>query len=135
MTTRIERIGGSFAPPLSEDLLSDYYQEIVKVPEESQLGDYLRTLLKCCNAWWELPESEAIDTEPHPSGRGTVVKLAQEYQERLFDLIPWMEELNTMGNVFEQIPPTDRLRNIAFHLLWHVKELCLDREPITSDKL
>lgn len=28
-----------------------------------------------------------------------------------------------------------KLRDIAFHLIWHVRELALDREPTTQDKL
>lgn len=33
-----------------------------------------------------------------------------------------------------EIEPTP-IRNMAFHLLWHVRELNLDREPMTSDKI
>ncbi len=38
------------------------------------------------------------------------------------------------GLPYPQREPTP-LRDMAYHLLWHVKELSLDREPLTNDQL
>lgn len=71
------------------------------------------------------------------NGVGVVVPLEEEEIKRIWDHVPWKEELDMYSAVFEEIPPgTNRdLRNAAFHLLWYGRELELDREPMTTDKL
>jgi len=131
------QIGGSFAPPLSDEKIKQYTDLIATLPDKTQVKDCLLKLLKCCTEWWNQPESTG-QGKPHPSGRGFIVDLDQPIQDALFDSIPWMEELDIMSNaqgtgVFDAL--TGDVRHMAFHLLWHAKELCLDREPMTSDKL
>lgn len=131
-----QRIGGSFAPPLTDDLLAKYQTLINAVPAGQQLRDALNDCMACCRKWWDLPESTGEGT-PHLSGRGKVIDLDLPTAEALFDHIPWEEELDTFAKLFNEIDPQEKrdLRNAAFHLLWHVKELNMDREPITTDKL
>lgn len=135
-------IGGSFAPPLTDAKLAAYRDLIDALPP-SAVRDALDTLHKCCAEWWELPESSGTETRPHAVGIGTVVDLDEPSKTALYDLIPWAHELNAMGGwtdatgyhagLFDDL--RGELRDAAFHLLWHVKELDLDREPITNDKL
>mgnify|MGYP000974726190 CR=1 FL=1 len=128
------QIGGSFAPPLSDELL-DKYQALIS-QSQGAIKDALTTLLTCCRKWWELPESVG-GGNAHPSGRGFVVELDHTIKESLWDLIPWPHEIKAMESLLNTLDPVGQkdLRNAAFHLLWHVKELDLDREPITTDKL
>lgn len=129
------RFGGSFAPPLTEELLASYKSQIDSL-ETSPLKDALTKVHECCTAWWDVPESTG-GGRPHPSGAGTIVDLDDDLKQKLFDAIPWKEELAMYQSLFDGIDPVGQrdLRNAAFHLLWHAKELELDREPITNDKL
>lgn len=126
------RIGGTFAPPLDESTLVSYHTTITQL-QDSQVKEYLIKVYECVAAWWNLPESSGEGT-PHPSGRGTIVDLTEEVKKELWDLIPWQEELNIISGVFDTLP-AGQIRNMAFHLLWHVNELNLDREPMTADKI
>lgn len=125
--------GGSFAPPLTDKLLSSYAQLAAGAPPE--IKDAMQTLLKCVCQWWDLPESSGKEgTEPHLSGKGTIVTLDSEIADALWDNIPWIHELQMLEKLFETITSAP-LRNAAHHLLWFAKELELGREPITADKL
>ena len=127
--------GGSFAPPLTDELLASYKALAKTAPPA--IGDAMQTLLNCCRKWWDLPESSLSATTPHLSGRGTVVPLDEPIKQALYEHIPYEDELNVFGQRFETIDATSQreLRNAAFHLLWHARELEMDREPITTDKL
>lgn len=129
------RIGGSFAPPLSDELIAKYTHMVDDLPP-SPVKDGMSVLLHCCGVWWDLPESNGTK-QPHGSGTGTITNLEDDHKKALWDHIPWDHELNSIQALFDTIDPeTQRdLRNAAFHLLWHVKELNLDREPLTTDKL
>lgn len=132
-----QRVGGSFAPPLSDELLKKYETMIEALPARSQVKDAMQRLLDCCAKWWDLPDPQGTDTRPHASGVGTIVDLHEHHAEVLWDHIPWTEELNGMSKLFDGIDNDSQreLRDAAHHLLWHVKELDLDREPLTADKL
>lgn len=140
-----KQFGGTFAPPLSDELLSAYAATVNALPA-GRLKEALNTLLRCCQAWWDLPESNGTASRRHPSGRGQIVDLSADHMQALWDLIPWSaasnghgqpDELEAIQSLCDGIDPVrDRdLRNLAFHLLWHVKELDLDREPLTADQL
>ena len=65
--------------------------------------------------------------------------LSQSLIETLWDVTPWMRELDLLSTpradgLFDGLP-SGELRDMAFHLLWHVKEITLDREPMTRDKV
>lgn len=133
---RPQRFGGTFAPPLTDDLLDQYGSLVASLPAKSEVRDALSSLLGCCRAWWAEPESTG-GSRAHPSGRGLITDLDKDIQERLFDAIPWQAELEHYKVLLDGIDAVAQpvLRNAAFHLLWHAQELCLDREPMTSDKL
>lgn len=133
-----QRIGGTFAPPLTDELLDKYEDLADEI--EGPVAEAMMTLAKCCRKWWNLPDSEGlVGRKDHPSGVGTIIPLDEKIQKDLYDLIPWDHELAAIQSLFDNMPsetPEDKeYRNAAFHLLWHVKELNLDREPITNDLL
>lgn len=129
-------VGGSFAPPLSDKLLGEYKKKIDEL-EASPVKDALEVVLNCCEKWWKLPEAKDTLKTPHASGRGLMVSLQDDQAKALEKHIPWSHELEGIAGVFDTIDPEkDKgLRDAAFHLLWHVKELDLGREPLTSDQL
>lgn len=133
-----------FAPPLTDELLAEYETLIEGMPDElAETRDAMRDCLACVKAWWELPES----TLPGERWRirNTVTKKDQEYRvvpledehiSALYDVTPWMRELAAMEPLFDALPLSPpALRDAAHHLLWHAKEVSLDREPLTADKL
>ena len=129
-------IGGSFAPPLTDAKL-DEYELLIEALSISPLKDGLMALLKCCRSWWALPESKAAECWQHESGKGIVIPLELAHQKSLWNEIPWTHEIQAIEVLSDKIDPIAQkdLRDAAFHLLWHVKELDLDREPMTADKL
>jgi hypothetical protein len=128
-------LGGSFAPPLTDDKLSQYAALVAELPEKTRLREALEGLLNCCRQWWELPESTSPG-RPHPVGVGLIVDLDDSIAATLWEHIPWDDELAAIQAQLDGIDPANApLRDAAFHLLWHVKELASDREPLTADKL
>jgi hypothetical protein len=128
-------VGGSFSPPLSDAKLADYRSAIELLQPKSRLREALEILLNCCEQWWEQPESTGSG-RPHPVGIGLIVDLDDSIAAALWEHIPWNDELDAFQKLFDAIEPADAtLRNMAFHLLWHARELALDREPMTNDKL
>ena len=132
---RTLRVGGSFAPPLTDELLDKY--EALAAAAPADIGDAMRVLLACGRKWWDLPESGLEVSAPHPVGAGTIVPLDEPIAKALWEHIPWADELAMFGARFETIDPHTHgeLRDAAHHLLWHVKELDLGREPLTTDRL
>jgi len=122
------------APPLTDELLEQYKVTIDSLPND-ELKDALQTLLACSAAWWELPESlrKPIAKVQTPTQEQPIVPLEEHHVEQLDRTTPWMKDIMAMEVLFDQL--TGDLRNMAFHLSWHAKELTLDREPLTSDKL
>jgi hypothetical protein len=131
-----------FAPPFSDDLLKTYEKLITDV-KESELKDYLKSLYKCVNHWWGLPDSKETPVKKWAFKRsnGTDVigheqPLDTKIKEDLYEVTPWMRELLAMESIIGSIPNADKtLRDCAFHLLWACKELTLDREPMTIERL
>ena len=124
------------APPLSDEKLAAYADLATGQPD-GPVRDAMCCLLDCVKIWWELPESTEAST-PHLAGKGRIVPLTADLKAKLFDAIPWDHELAGIQTLFDALPndpgPAKQLRDAAFHLLWHVKELNRDREPITLDK-
>lgn len=135
MPNQPRQFGGSFPPPLTDEKLSEY-RTLAESEPASPVRDAILTLLKCCENWWNLSESTTQVIRKHSSGVGSIVPLSKENMAALDNDIPWGHELESIQGLFDGIDPAKKeLRNAAFHLLWHVKELYLDREPITADKL
>jgi len=105
-----QRFGGSFAPPLTDAILAHYTQLVDGLDPKSQVGDWARYLLACVKAWWEEPESTG-EGRPHPSGRGIIIDLDSEIAKRLFDAIPWKDELKMMQAVFDGVQVEEARRN------------------------
>lgn len=133
-----------FAPPLTDALLDRYAQTITKLPgKHGELRDALSGCLKAVRLWWDLPESKgkAGDRNLQVLHRGQekrvkVISLTDELIDTLWDAVPWPYELDAMQSLFDRIPAEEKeLRDLAFHLCWHCRELTLDREPLTQDKL
>jgi hypothetical protein len=134
-----------FAPPLTDELL-DRYAELAEA-EGGETGVIMDELLACVRAWWELPESTRTDGDvlrvqldaDAPPVEVAETPLTKELVKKLWDVTPWMEDLNKLSNERGDGPldslPLGELRDAAFHLLWHCKEITLDREPLTKDKL
>ena len=96
----VERFGGSFAQPLSDELLAEYEQLAEEAP--TLIRDVMRALLVPVKLWWSLPESTG-DGIPHASGRGVIVKLDNAIQKALWESIPWEHEIKAMASVVDQI--------------------------------
>lgn len=133
-----------FAPPLTDDLIARYAALAGSLPDSrGDVRDAMRECLAAVRLWWELPESKGgpkdQSVEVRHRGAGTLVKLVSltpDLVSDLFDAVPWGYELDAMQALFDRIPADEReLRDAAFHLLWHARELCLDREPLTRDAL
>jgi hypothetical protein len=134
-----------FAPPLTDETL-ERYAELAEA-EGGETGAIMAELLACVRAWWELPESTRTDGDRWTFQQGTggpavtvaEVPLEEGQVKELWDVTPWMRELNTLSTEKGAGPldslPLGELRDAAFHLLWHCKEITLDREPLTQDKL
>lgn len=131
---RADRIGGTFAPPLDEPLLRRYEEAAGRGGEK--VREAMNKLIHMLRTFWQTPRSR-LPGRDHPSGRGVIVPLEDAEIKRIWDVVPWMEELDVYAGWFDQIDPIREreLRNAAFHLLWFAKELHLDREPMTADQL
>lgn len=136
-----------FAPPLSDETLARYQALVAALgPDQAELKDVLSGLMKCIQVWWELPESRRKPTlwklyhvERQAEMEVPETPLEHAHVTALWDVTPWMRELDTLSTPladgpFDTLPPGE-LRELAFHLLWHAKELTLDREPMTRDKV
>lgn len=133
-----------FAPPLTDGLLAAYEKLANSLPDaRGDVRDAMRECLAAVRAWWELPVSagSADDQSLATRHRGKDVRvkltsLTPELVKTLWDAVPWPYELDAMQALFDRIDPAEKeLRDAAFHLLWHARELCLDREPLTQEKL
>lgn len=134
MADRPMQYGGSFAPPLPAEKLVAY--KALAETADPQTKEAMSVLAKMLEEFRKTPESKAKGT-PHPSGLGQIVLLEGEEIKRMWEHVPWQEELDMYAALFDKIDPVGQkeLRDAAHHLLWFGRELCLDREPITNDKL
>lgn len=128
------------APPLTDELLKKYKLLINDLEERSLLRDCLESLMRCAEAWWDVRES--VSPARRVSCSTGITKgpdvmfqpLDSELVHSLWDSIPWMHDITEMEKIFDALPSGD-LRNAAFHLSWYAKELFLDREPISTDRI
>jgi hypothetical protein len=124
--------GGSMAPPLDAAKITEYRKLAEGAPDQVKEG--MTTLLAMADSYAKGPAAKAAGTKAgtaHASGMGNVVPLEDAEVKRLWDVVPWNEELEMYGKIFERIDPSSskKLRDAAFHLLWLGRELFLDREP------
>lgn len=139
-----------FAPPIDASRL-ERYKALATIADPGPIEDAYRQLLAMVEKFQETPESrergiplqteytrspfQDADGKPKPPPK--IVPLEQAEVNRMWDFVPWPHEINAMAALFERIPNESRkeLRDAAFHLIWFARELCLDREPMTQDKL
>jgi hypothetical protein len=148
-------LGGSFAPPLSDELLKSY-AKLAAALEPSRVKSDLEALLAPAVQWWALPES---NTAVQVHGHGMLFQaLAPDIAKALYDALPWDEDLehetggrSTLGGVFDNLgvelcrqdgetieayaarraaftPAAQQqlaVRDAGTHLLWFSKELGL----------
>lgn len=130
-----------FAPPLTDEKIAEY-RSFVDSMVMSPVKDACNECLKAIEAWWKLPESTLEATEKfrikHAGKNKTfaVVPLEEKHIQELWEVVPWGYEIDAMQALFDSIPVEKKqLRDMAFNLIWHARELCEDREPLTQDKL
>lgn len=144
---------GSFAPPLEPAQLEEYKQIAHSAPQ--RVREYMLDLIKMLEVFWETGRSKQkpISTESGVE----VTPLEQAEIKRIWDYVPYLDECNVIGQVFNNLPPGTKtvidtstpkgrrqeivdeqafkLKSAAIHLLWYARELSLDREPVTKDGL
>lgn len=134
------------APALTDETLDRYRQ--LAAAAAGPVRDSMLACLVAIGHWWELPDSSRTDGdrlkllrraaagEPRSETVYELVPLEETHKDQLDDLIPWPHEIAAMQGLFDTIPVEQKeLRDAAFHLLWHLKELDLGREPATLDRL
>lgn len=128
--------GINAAPPLPKEKVP-VYREMGRALEPRLREPFMR-LCDMVELFYETPASTA-DGVPHPLApdRAVIVPLTEDEKARMWDAIPWPDELDLYGQLFDAIDNASQhdLRNAAYHLLWFARELDLDREPITTDKI
>lgn len=127
-------VGGIFAPPLPVEKARGY-RELAASLEDFIKEPFLR-LCDMVEQFHETPESQ-LPGIAHVTNRALVVPLEDVEKDRMYDAIPWPHEMEMYGALFELLDPVSQKteRDAAFHLLWFARELDLDREPLTTDKL
>lgn len=127
-----------FAPPLTDEKLTEY--RAIGQTQNAEVADAFKVMLACVDAWWNLPESKRTDgrqlTIKH---RGKDTSYSETPLEiahvKALDLVtPWMWELDALAAFLDKLP-LGKVRDAAHHLLWHCKEITLDREPMTMNLL
>ena len=131
-----------FAPPVSDESLAGYEAEIALLPA-SEAKEALAMCLACVKAWWVAPESTEEGVKWNITRQGKPhsfkeIPLSEDLIKSLWDTTPWPSELRRLSNetgagLFDALE--GKIRDIAFHLLWHCNEISIDREPLTTDKL
>lgn len=108
-------VGGTFAPPLSDEKLATYKATIQSMPESPE-KDAMAALMKCCDRWWNMPEPSGTAKIPHQIteyatvGETGEIKMRQapmqvmmqtDHVTALDDDIPWRHELDAMAVLFD----------------------------------
>jgi hypothetical protein len=112
-------VGGSFAPPLTDELIAEY-RKLADALGASPEKDMISSLLTCCEKWWNLPESAGTSTSPHPSGQGVIVKLHPDVAAALDEHIPWPHDLASIQAHADTVEQDKVLRNSEKVQRWHL---------------
>jgi hypothetical protein len=113
------RIGGNFAPPLTDELLADYRRRIDALPLRTPLRDALELLYACALAWWNVPESTA-PAKRHRVGIGKMQPLDRATIDQLWDTTPYAEECQALEPLLEQVEAETARRNGELLDKWRV---------------
>lgn len=115
----VDRMGGSFAPPLPPDKVKQYRKLADKAP--LHIRDVMHQLCDMVLKFYQTPPSKAPG-RPHPVGIGEIVPLEQAEVERMWDLVPWdgqeleggmkaPAECATYQEMFDQLEKEATIRN------------------------
>lgn len=152
------RVGGSFAPQIDSAKASAYFAAIsAHAPRD--LKDTLLALVDMVNLFNQTPPS-TNPPRPHPMGKVTIVgkvgpdgkklkpdvminprivDLEEAEIKRIWDAVPWGYEIDALQHQlnirFDSGELPNELRTPAYHLLWYARELTLDREPLTMERV
>ena len=88
-------LGGSFAPPLTDETLESYRRLLFELPASPE-KDGIAYVAPSSETWWELPEPQGTLRLEHPFGP-IVVTLQEDHKVILDELIPWEHELRSLG--------------------------------------
>lgn len=127
-------VGGSFAPPLTEDKLKEY--KLLAATADIRISEIMLKLIEMVEVFNQTPTS-ILKPELHRTGIVNQIPLEDAEITRIWNYVPWDYELEAYSKLFETIDNTNNkpLRDACFHLLWFARELEADREPITNDKI
>ena len=107
-TTKRIYVGGSFAPPLTSEKLAKYRQLADTATE--QVREIMLKLCDMVELFQQTPVSPLPGT-PHPSGRGTIIPLTPEEIERIWDAVPWKDEVEMYKTLFQPLQQDVCARN------------------------
>jgi hypothetical protein len=123
---RVERFGGSFAPPLTDDLLERYEAAAAKAPRMEK--ETLEGLIQMARTFRETGPSK-LKAHPHPAGVGTLTKLEQEEVDRIDPVVPWQHEVDALKAMAEKVQVAEADRNAVKAADWtrRVKQVVVEK--------
>lgn len=147
-THAVNQLKTSYTPPTYEwapaciaDAITldklNVYRDLLKKALSPRLYEYAYKLLSMVERFLETPESSQplqkirVDLGTELAALPAKALDPEEY-ERMFDYVPWEDEIEMMSQAFEALPTGD-VRNACFHLIWYARELTRDREPMTKE--
>lgn len=132
-----------FAPALTREHLARYAE--LAAGAEERAADAMRQLIRMVELFLETPASTLPGETLRVSAKHgervisqvQAVPLEAAEIKRMWDAVPWSEELDAFDTIFDRIDPLRdaELRNAAYHLLWYGRELTIDREPMVLERI
>lgn len=124
------------APDITPTKLT-HYRELAQTADRS-VGEVMVSLCDMVEHFRKTPDSKLPGKPVQFMNAGNKVGIAIPLEPdeiaRMWDHVPYRDEIVMYGERFENIPQGD-LRDAAFHLLWFANELTKDREPMTREKV
>ncbi len=124
------------APDITTTKLATY-RELAATAEPS-VKEVMARLCDMVEHFRKTPESKLPGSPVQFMNAGNKIAIAVPLEPdeilRIWDHVPYQDEIDVYGARFEKIPQSD-LRDAAFHLLWFATELTKDREPMTREKV
>jgi len=128
-----------FAPDITAHLSG--YASIISSQPDGAEKEWCTKLLEMVKFFQLTPKSDLAPVSTFrsisPQGKSSaadIIPLKKEEIDRIFEQVPWQEEIDMLKVMFEKIP-SGAFRELAHHLLWYAQELCGDREPMTKESL
>lgn len=102
------RIGGTFGLPITADKLARYKELASGAPEKVRY--WMNQMIKMVEVFQQTPDSKLAST-PHPVGMGFIQPLEDEEVRRIWDYVPWQEELELISATMNTIKQDKQQRN------------------------